>query len=240
MRYGLALALALSVGSTAAAQGDAQDEAEERARLHFRAGQSHYEAGRFDEAVTEFEASYAIRPHAELQHNIYLAHRDAGRREEAAASLRSYLDDVGDVPNRGLLEARLAALEGPEESEETSEVEAAPAPAEGASLAPGVALIGTAAALGVIAVITGARAASEADSLEARCPSRVECDPADRAIEDRARNLGIATDVMWPLATAVGIVGIVLTIRAAKTRPAAEPNVACMPGACAVSLRGTF
>ncbi|MEM9072975.1 MAG: hypothetical protein AAGE52_31005, partial [Myxococcota bacterium] len=57
----------------------AQEDLEEQARLHFRAGQSHYEAGRFDQAVTEFEASYAIRPHAALQHNIYLAHRDAGR-----------------------------------------------------------------------------------------------------------------------------------------------------------------
>ncbi|MEM9075143.1 MAG: hypothetical protein AAGE52_41985, partial [Myxococcota bacterium] len=199
---------------------------------HFRAGQSHYEAGRFDQAVTEFEASYAIRPHAALQHNIYLAHRDAGRLPEAAASLRRYLEEAEDIPNRELLEARLAAIE---------DGRAEPEPdTDPPSLAPGVAMLGAAAVLGAVAVATGVRAASEADTLEQRCPARVNCDPADRSVEDRARNLGIATDVMWPIASVVGIVGLALTIRAAKRRSSTETTLACGPGSCTVSLRGSF
>ncbi len=226
-----ALTVLLASLSTVAQAQDA--EADERARLHFRAGQSHYEAGRFDQAVTEFEASYAIRPHAALQHNIYLAHRDAGRNQQAAAALRRYLDEADDVRNRELLEARLAALE-----QDAAEPTASPTGTP--SLAPGIALMAGAAVLGAVAAVTGARAASEEDRLAQRCPTRVDCDPADRAIEDRARSLGIATDVIWPLASVVGIVGLALTIRAAKRRSSTETSMACAPGGCAVSLRGSF
>lgn len=81
------------------------------ARSRFQLGESLYEQGRFDEALAEFERAHEISGRPELLYNIHLAHRDAGRPEEAAAALRGYLAEVEDIPNRGLLVGRLQSLE---------------------------------------------------------------------------------------------------------------------------------
>lgn len=243
---GVVLALCIliglcSIGSALPAQAQTSDAAgsDERARLHFRAGESHYEAGRFQQAAEEFEASYALRPHPELQHNIYLAHRDAGNRTEAAAALRRYLDESEEVPNRALLEARLEALESDDSDPDESEPDETPQTAEAPSMLPGAVLIGTGAALGVVAVVTGVGALDAEDRLHERCPTRVGCDPADESIEDEARRMALATDVIWPIAAAVAAVGVVLMIRAVIGRNV-DVEVACGGTGCAGRVGGRF
>src|SRR5690242_10205557 len=93
----------------ASAQPVAEDD--ERARVHFQAGSSHFDTGNYEAALQEFEAAYALSHRPALLYNIYLSHERLGNLEEAAGALRSYLEG-GDVPEarREPLTERLRAL----------------------------------------------------------------------------------------------------------------------------------
>jgi tetratricopeptide (TPR) repeat protein len=84
---------------------------DEEARTRFRLGSTLYRQGRFDDAAREFRAAYEVSHRPELLYNLYLVERDAGNTREAAEALRTYLNDAADVPDRGLMEGRLAALD---------------------------------------------------------------------------------------------------------------------------------
>jgi len=103
--------------------GDAADDAhspdqeqvsallDEEARTRFQLGSTLYRQGRFDDAAREFRAAYDVSHRPELLYNLYLVERDAGHTQEAADALRTYLQDASEVPDRGLMEGRLAALD---------------------------------------------------------------------------------------------------------------------------------
>lgn len=97
-----ALFVAGAIGSTA--------EAQERARLHFQAGASYYEAGDYEDALREFERAFELSEEPKLYYNFSLCHQQLGRLEEAADALERYLQQVEDVDNRGNLERRLLNL----------------------------------------------------------------------------------------------------------------------------------
>jgi hypothetical protein len=100
----------ITLSSTAAAQGAAKND-EERARLHYGAGREHYENGRYEAAITEFEASYAASPRPELRYNLYLAHERLGQFDRALGHLEAYLAEGKLEPaERDRLIARRDAL----------------------------------------------------------------------------------------------------------------------------------
>lgn len=89
--------------STASAQVGDQD----RARLHFQAGASYYEAGDYEDALREFQRSYELSQKPELFYNLSLCYQQLGDLEQAASFLERYLAEVADIPNRPNLERRL-------------------------------------------------------------------------------------------------------------------------------------
>jgi len=93
-------------GSVAHAQSS-----EELARGHYTLARAQYEAGQFEDAAREFQAAYDAAPRPQLLYNIYLAHRDGGHAEQAAAALRGYVATLEDSPTKTQLTARLRALE---------------------------------------------------------------------------------------------------------------------------------
>jgi tetratricopeptide (TPR) repeat protein len=104
-------------------------EIEAEARSRFELGTSLYHQGRTEEALVEFERAHEISGRPEFYYNIYLCHRDAGELREAEASLSNYLEEsaADAVPNRGLLERRLATLReqiAAEEQAQQAEAEA--------------------------------------------------------------------------------------------------------------------
>ena len=124
----LTATLAGSLFSLPAGLAAAQDADDERARSHFQAGASHYEAGDYEDALNEFQRAYEISERPELHYNLSLAHQQLGNLEQAIEHLERYLNEAEDVPNRSNLDRRLTNLR-----ERLSEAESPPAapPTEG-------------------------------------------------------------------------------------------------------------
>jgi tetratricopeptide (TPR) repeat protein len=202
-------------------------------------GRELYENGRFAEAAAEFERAYALSGRSELLYDAYLAYRDAQRDEDAARTLRAYLESVPEGPDHAGLWARLEALER-EIAERHAEQEAAAEAARQAEEArrraaeaerraaersarptvreiPGEvwpwAVLGVGGAMIATGVITGALAMSERSSLDSSCPLQL-C-PTGFGLAGRQtsiRSLAIATDVLLFGGGAATIAGLVLGI----------------------------
>lgn len=86
------------------------DLTDQRARAHYTVGVAMYDAGRFPEAATEFQAAYDLSHRSALLYNCYVAYRDSSQATRARDSLAQYLAEVPDAPNRLHLMARLEAL----------------------------------------------------------------------------------------------------------------------------------
>jgi tetratricopeptide (TPR) repeat protein len=76
------------VGSLAQAAPPSQ---EDQARAHFIAGQGDYAAGRYEEALHEFEVGYGLAPRPEFLINFAQTYRKLGRPRDAAANIEQYL-----------------------------------------------------------------------------------------------------------------------------------------------------
>jgi tetratricopeptide (TPR) repeat protein len=82
-------------GGAAGAEGNRQlDEA----RAHFQAGQRAYGEARFDEALREFEAGYALSPRPEFLLNFAQTDRKLGRTDEAIEQCQRFLAAAPDSP----------------------------------------------------------------------------------------------------------------------------------------------
>jgi len=103
------LFLTTTLGLVATATAHAQDE--NRARMHFQAGASYYEAGEYEDALREFQRAYDLSNKPELFYNFSLSYQQLGDLENAIEYLRRYLAEVENVPNRGNLERRLENFE---------------------------------------------------------------------------------------------------------------------------------
>jgi tetratricopeptide (TPR) repeat protein len=74
----------------------------QRAQRHARKAAAHFEAGRYPEAIQEYQAAYKIQPDPQLQYSLAEANRLAGNKDEAVASYQRYLEaqpDGPDAPN---------------------------------------------------------------------------------------------------------------------------------------------
>jgi hypothetical protein len=97
--------LALSVASPAFAQNrDAE------ARRLFNEGDHLYQEGRYEEAITRFEESYALSGRALLLFNMANAYERLGRYASAADALRRYLPSAPASETR-IVENRITMLE---------------------------------------------------------------------------------------------------------------------------------
>jgi tetratricopeptide (TPR) repeat protein len=87
------------------------DLTDQQARAHYTVGVAMYDAGRFPEAATEFQAAYDLSHRPQLLYNCYVAYRDSSQPRRARDSLRQFLMEVPDAPNRIHLQARLEAMD---------------------------------------------------------------------------------------------------------------------------------
>jgi tetratricopeptide (TPR) repeat protein len=270
----VAVVVGLVVGAGvghAAAQGSHN---EQQARIYFEAGRLHYDQGRFDEAAREFTLAYELSGNPALLYNIFLAHRDATRLEQAVEALEGYLDKVPDQPNRAGLQARLKAMKAKLEAERSGSpagpavaadpatpvapADPLPAPAHGADPEPvdapparsggvpmgAVVTMAAGGALVLGAVITGVMAKSAESDFHEGCPTRTGCDPALESTRDKARRLGLITDVLWITGAVAAVGGLVwlLVGKGASGETREPPPVAfgCGPGGCGVAYERAF
>jgi tetratricopeptide (TPR) repeat protein len=254
-----------SMAESTATEGEMADA---QARAHFRVGRTLYDAGRFAEAATEFEAAYGLSGRGDLLYNVYLAHRDAQNEAAALVALRNYLSSVPDAPDREHLTARLAALEATVAAEEAEEAEReaerreaerrlaeerARADANEARSRPlwPWGLVGGGAALAAAGITMGAVATSDADTLRAACQEidgAIACNPG---VDLPGRRENIQTlagvgDALWITGAVVGVAGLVLffvlpdEVPATSDAPAPSVSASCGPTGCYGSLEVSF
>lgn len=167
------------------------------------------------------------------------------------------------------MQAAQAAAEQDRKAGEASVAAPAPAPAEaqaepaapppsaasdeadasGVPIVP-LALVITSGALLAASVVTGLLTSGKVSDLEDRCPND-RCPAGFDLAGERsaARTLALVTDVLWIGGVVAGGVGAVLWLtasdetgeaRAGGFRAGLTPSFACVPGACAGALRGSF
>lgn len=223
-----------------------------RARAAFRLGRQYYEQGQFSEAAVEFERAYGLSGRGALLFNAYLAYREAGDDANAMRTLRGYLAEVPDAPDRAHLQARLESLQAQVTADEEheaqirAETEAARRDAEEARrlaeeasrpryrTIPGDSwpwiVAGVGGAMVVAGAITGGIALGERSTLDQQCPLQL-C-PAgfdSQGRQSTVESLAITTDVLLiggGVITATGIVlGLVFGLdRTEAIAPDATPG----------------
>ncbi len=82
-----------------------------RARELYAEGQAHFDAGRFDEARAAFEAAYREVPNPVVLLGVASAEERLGRNLDAARTLRRYLRQRVDAPDRTAISERITALD---------------------------------------------------------------------------------------------------------------------------------
>ncbi len=81
------------------------------ALVAFERGRSAYEAGRFDEAATEFERCFALSGEPDVLYNLANAYERLRRDVDALAAYRRFLAMRPDTRDRPNIESRIAILE---------------------------------------------------------------------------------------------------------------------------------
>ena len=246
-----ALGLVIAALCAAGPPGSSVAHAQDRARLHFEAGASYYEAGDYEDALREFRRSFELSHEPKLFYNFSLCHQQLGQYEQAADDLERFLSEVTDIENRTNLERRLINLrqrastgEGDLEgvaAEEPEQVEAQEERREGLAVSP-VAIAGFAAAgAGAVMVgVFGGLALAERSDLDADpCSETRTCDAS--ALRTRA----ILADVGLGLLVAGAALGVVFLLVGgedangdASARFSLSPSVSQRGGG--LSARGVF
>jgi tetratricopeptide (TPR) repeat protein len=105
VRLALLVALALVAPS---ARGEGGDP-EERARVHFQAGEALYKLGNYKDAVREFSAGYDLSPRPEFLLDLGQAYRQLHEDRQALAMFRRFVDEAAPSDPRRLEVALLTA-----------------------------------------------------------------------------------------------------------------------------------
>lgn len=234
----LAVALALVLGSTQVATADRLAEAKQ----HFVVGKAAHDAGRYDEAIKEYQAAYDLAPLPELLFNLGQVYRLKGDKRKALDHYAKYLVVAPKGPVaaearqwQAQLEKEVAAEPEPVPDPveptpvEPAPVEPAPAPVmppgpeprgsggsrlkTGAYVASG---IGVLAAIGAIKLGLDARAAS--DDVSTVDDGRWDQADNDRvAAGERAETLSIVATGVAAAAITTGVVLYVMGARAERS-----------------------
>jgi tetratricopeptide (TPR) repeat protein len=113
----LSLILVLSVVAAPAAQAqrrgnspknNAQDSRKQKARASFDIAQRAFDLGKFDEALTFYQAAYEELPMPAFLFNIAQCHRNMGNAEQALFFYQRYLSLEPAPPNRPIVEELIA------------------------------------------------------------------------------------------------------------------------------------
>jgi tetratricopeptide (TPR) repeat protein len=106
----LVVAAALAIAPASVARADSED-ATVTARRHFERAEKLFALGRFEAALTEYEAAFEARPLPGFLFNIGQCHRNLGNHDAAIFSFRKYLRLSPDAENREDVLELIAKLE---------------------------------------------------------------------------------------------------------------------------------
>ena len=106
------VASSFAVGlASAPSPAHADDEATEQARKHYLKGKQHFDLGKWDDAIAEFEEAYRLHADASFLFNMAQAYRRKGDLQHALDLYKNYLIENPESPKRGEIEGRIQTLE---------------------------------------------------------------------------------------------------------------------------------
>jgi tetratricopeptide (TPR) repeat protein len=111
-----AAVLAVLVASGAAQAGTT--EAEKEARGHFQAGEAHFKAGEFDQALAEYQKGYDAKPLPGFLVNIAQCQRRLGDLKKARATYQKFVLVAPDSPLVPQVRSMIAEIDGLLEKEQ--------------------------------------------------------------------------------------------------------------------------
>jgi len=132
----MVVAALLSVAARAASP-----EAEKEARAHFQAGEAHFKASAFDEALAEYQQGYDAKPLPGFLVNIAQCQRRLGDLKKARSTYQKFVLVAPDSPLVPQVRSMIAEIDGllekePEKSAAEPDADAKPAVAMPAPAAP--------------------------------------------------------------------------------------------------------
>jgi tetratricopeptide (TPR) repeat protein len=89
----------------------AEDRATKAAQKHFEKAQKLFNLGKFDEALTEYEAAYEAKPLGDFLYNIAQCYRNLEDYDRAIFSFKKYLKEKPDADDRAQVEKFIDELE---------------------------------------------------------------------------------------------------------------------------------
>jgi tetratricopeptide (TPR) repeat protein len=104
-----AFLLVAALGAAPALAAD--DDASAQARQHYQKANSYYDLGRYQEAITEYEAAYQLKNDPAFLYNLAQSNRLAGNAEQALRFYKTYLRKAPKGPFKTETEGFIAQLE---------------------------------------------------------------------------------------------------------------------------------
>jgi tetratricopeptide (TPR) repeat protein len=218
-------AASLAFAAPAAAQSSPTQADEEAAKAHFLAGSAYYEQANYTDAVKEFNEAHRLSQRPDLLYNISVCYERLSRWDEAIASLRQYLTERPEAPDRAVIESRIKNFEDRHAAEQRKPAQAtAQAPPSSAPMVTtppsrtrhvvSFVVGGIGAGLLLAAIGTGVAAQLAYDDLNKKCPNKV-CDTGNQTLRDEqssGKALALATDVLIGVGAAAVVAGTVMFI----------------------------
>ncbi|MDZ4693746.1 MAG: tetratricopeptide repeat protein [Deltaproteobacteria bacterium] len=87
------------------------DVATTESKGHFQAGTTHYNLGRFEDAIGEYRKAYELKNDPVFLFNIAQSYRQLGHAERALFFYRRYLSTAPESPHRNDVQTRIDELE---------------------------------------------------------------------------------------------------------------------------------
>jgi hypothetical protein len=81
------------------------------ARAHFDQGARLYRAGKYRDAIVQFEAAYRIKPHGAIHYNVAQCWEKLEQWPEALQGYQDYLREVADARDRAAVRATMGRIE---------------------------------------------------------------------------------------------------------------------------------
>jgi tetratricopeptide (TPR) repeat protein len=111
----------------------ASSEKEREARAHFQSGETHFKAGEYEEALTEYQAGYDAKPLPGFLVNIGQCQRRLGDLKSARATYQKFVLVAPDSPLVPQVKSMMAEIDGllasSDKNKPASEDDAKPEPA---------------------------------------------------------------------------------------------------------------
>lgn len=206
------VALLMLIAAPAQAQTD-----QERALALFEESRGHYDAGRFDRAIELLQEAYGLTPEPILLYNMGRAYEGADRIREAADAYERYLNEAGDVRDRGAIEARLRNLRERIAAEEREASAPRPPPSSGGVDPGGWIVLGIGAAGVAVGVVLGVLS-DEAHSNAVAAPVHADAVALQQQAYDYASGANAAFIAGGVIAIAGVIWGIVSVVSSSGSR----------------------